>query len=297
MKRLSALVFSMVAALSLTGCGGDPLESGAGGGGPIVVGSADFAESQLLMEIYAEALRSTGAEVRTKGRIGAREVYVKAVREGELSVIPDYTGNLLKYVDDQAQATSGPTESQPVYDALTRALPPQLRVLRYSPAEDSDVLTVTAETAASGLRSMADLGPRCGELVLGAPAEWKVRWEDRIAETYGCTFREIRELQAGTITVDALLGGQVQVANLFSTSAAIGRNNLVKLDDPKNMFPAQNVVPLVHEGDLNQRQADALNTVSKALTTEKLTEFNERLVVDKANPADLAKEFVGRIGL
>ncbi|RCW45340.1 osmoprotectant transport system substrate-binding protein [Halopolyspora algeriensis] len=294
MRRVFALGLALVATLTLTGCGsGDPLESGSGSQGPIVVGSADFAESELLMEIYAEALRSTGAEVRTKGRIGAREVYVKAVRQGELSVIPDYTGNLLKYVNEKAQAT----KSQPVYDALKQSLPPQLGVLQYSPAEDSDVLTVTAETAASGLRSMADLGPRCGELVLGAPAEWKVRWKDRIAEVYGCTFSEIRELQAGSVTVDALLGGEVQVANLFSTSAAIDRNNLVKLADPKNMFPAQNVVPLVHRGDLNRQQTDALNRVSQALTTTKLAELNKRLMVDKANPADLAKTFVTGVGV
>ncbi|MDR7301253.1 ABC transporter substrate-binding protein [Haloactinomyces albus] len=293
MKRVFALGLALVAALTLTGCGpGDPLDSQSGEGGPIVVGSADFAESELLMEIYAEALRSTGAEVRTKGRIGAREVYVKAVRQGELSVIPDYTGNLLKYLDEKAQAT----RSQPVYDALDKALPAELGVLQYSPAEDSDVLTVTAETAASGLRSMADLGPRCGELVLGAPAEWKSRWKDRIAELYGCTFREIRELQAGSITVDALLSDKIQVANLFSTSAAIERNNLVTLEDPKDMFPAQNVVPLVHRGDLNQQQIDALNRVSKALTTTKLTELNKRMVVDKANAADLAKTFVSRLG-
>lgn len=294
MKRLRLLGIALVAALTLTACGsGDPLDSGGGEGGPIVVGSADFPESALLMEIYAEALRTTGAEVRTKGRIGAREVYVKAVRDGELSVIPDYTGNLLKYLDPKARAT----KSQQVYDDLKKALPPELGVLRYSPAEDSDVLTVTSETAATGLRSMADLGPRCQDLVLGAPAEWKNRWKDRIAEVYGCTFKNIRNLEAGSVTVNALLSDKIQVANLFTTSAAIAKNGLVELDDPKQMFPAQNVVPLVHEGSLNQQQTEALNKVSQALTTEKLTRLNERLVIDKANPADLAKSFVDGLKL
>ncbi|MBA8825090.1 osmoprotectant transport system substrate-binding protein [Saccharopolyspora lacisalsi] len=294
MKRLRILGIALVTALTLTSCGsGDPLDSGGGQGGPIVVGSADFTESALLMEIYAEALRTTGAEVRTKGRIGAREVYVKAVREGELSVIPDYTGNLLKYLDDKA----GATKSRQVHDDLRRALPPELEVLEYSPAEDSDVLTVTPETAATGIRSMADLGPRCGDLVLGAPAEWKQRWVGRIAEVYGCTFKSIRELEAGSVTVNALLNDKIQVANLFTTSAAIERNDLVELADPEQMFPAQNVVPLTHEGSLNQQQREVLNEVSQALTTKKLTELNERMVVDKANPADLAKTFVDGLKL
>ncbi|MER7009830.1 ABC transporter substrate-binding protein [Saccharopolyspora sp. NPDC000359] len=292
MKRL--LVCAAAAALLLTGCGSqDPLAANGDQGGTVVVGSADFAESELLMHIYAEALKTTGADVQTKPRIGAREFYVNAVRNGELSVVPDYTGNLLAYLDPQATAT----ETQQVYDQLERTLPAEVDLLEQSPAEDSDVLTVTAATANSGLRSMTDLGPRCGELVLGAPAEWKSRWEAKIAEDYGCTFKEIRPVEAGTITVNALVDDQIQVANLFTTSSQIAEEGLVKLDDPKNMFPAQNVVPLVHKDKLTPQQVEALNKVSRALTTEELTDLNRRLEVDKANPADLAKEFIAGAGL
>ncbi|GAA2790404.1 ABC transporter substrate-binding protein [Saccharopolyspora taberi] len=286
------LAFAAVAALALTGCGSqDPLEASRAQGDQVVLGSADFAESELLMEIYAEALRSSGTEVQTKPRIGAREFYVNAVKSGELTVVPDYTGNLLAYLDQQAPAT----ESQAVYGELKGKLPAELDLLEQSPAEDSDVLTVTAGTAGTGVRSMADLGPRCGEFVLGAPAEWKSRWEAKIGELYGCKFKEIRSVEAGSITVDALTGGQVQVANLFTTSSQIQQNNLVKLEDPKNMFPAQNVVPLVRKGALKPEQVDVLNKVSAALTTDKLTELNKQLEVDKANPADVAKTFVAGI--
>ncbi|TDD43337.1 ABC transporter substrate-binding protein [Saccharopolyspora elongata] len=293
MKRL--LVCAAAAALLLTGCGSqDPLQANRdAAGGALVVGSADFAESELLMHVYAEALKTTGAEVETRPRIGAREFYVNAVRNGELAVVPDYTGNLLQYLDPQSPAT----ETQQVYDQLKKAVPGEMELLEQSPAEDSDVLTVTAATAGTGVRSMADLGPRCGEFVLGAPAEWKSRWETKIAEDYGCRFKEIRPVEAGTITVNALTAGQIQVANLFTTSSQIAANNLVKLDDPKNMFPAQNVVPLVHKGKLTPQQVEALNKVSRALDTDKLTELNRKLEVEKANPADVAKEFVASAGL
>ena len=293
MKRIVAVGASVVVLLGLAGCGsGDPLQSGDGGsGGPIVIGSADIAESELLMHIYGEALESTGAEVELKPRIGAREVYYNAAKEGELTVVPDYTGNLLEFVNQQAQST----QSEPVYEELKRSLPPELDVLEYSPAEDSDVLTVTADTAATGIRTLEDLGPRCGEFVLGAPGEWKERWEAEIAKTYGCTFKEIRTVEAGTITVDELTSDNIQVANLFTTSSMIGANNLVPLDDTKNMFPAQNVVPLVGRNKLSPEQADALNAVSRALTTEKLTDLNKQLEVDKANPADVAKSFVQEV--
>ncbi|GAA4885775.1 ABC transporter substrate-binding protein [Saccharopolyspora cebuensis] len=295
MKRL--LLGALAALLVLTGCGAqDPLEANREqqrDSGALVVGSADFAESELLMHVYAEALRGTGAEVETRPRIGAREFYVNAARSGELAVVPEYTGNLLQYLDPRATAT----ESTQVTEALRAALPPELEVLTPSPAENSDVLTVTPETAAGGVRSMADLGPRCGDLVLGAPAEWKERWESVIAREYGCTFREIRSVEAGTITVDALLADQIQVANLFTTSSQIATHGLVPLDDPKNMFPAQNVVPLVGSGRLSPEQTAVLDRVSAALTTEKLTDLNRRLEVDKANPADVARDFLAEAGI
>ncbi len=291
MKRLLALA---AAALVLTGCGSqDPLEANKAQSGQVVIGSADFAESELLMHVYAEALKTTGADVQTRPRIGAREFYVNAVRNGELTLVPEYTGNLLEFLDP----ASGATESQQVYDQLRGKVGTDMELLEQSPAEDSDVLTVTKATADSGLRSMADLGPRCRDIVLGAPAEWKSRWEAKIAQDYGCTFKEIRSVEAGTITVNALTSGEIQAANLFTTSSQITTNDLVKLDDPKNMFPAQNVVPLAGKGKLTPPQVEAVNKVSRALTTEKLTELNKRLEVDKANPADVAKEFIATAGL
>lgn len=291
MRRLLGWTCAVVAALWLTGCG--PQDPFAAPEGALVVGSADFAESELLMEVYAEALRTTGAEVQTRSRIGARELYVDAVRNGELTVIPDYTGNLLQHLDPRSHVTG----SQEVYEALRGELGPDLDVLEQAPAEDSDVLAVTRRTAESGVRSMADLGPRCGEFVLGAPAEWKTRWEAEIAEVYGCEFKEIRSVEAGSITVDALTSGQVQVANLFTTSSAIEANDLVALDDPRDMFPAQHVVPLAGKGKLTPEQAEVLNRVSRELTTEKLTELDRQIEVDKANPADVAKTFVAEVGL
>ncbi len=58
------------------------------------------------------------------------------------------------------------------------------------------------------------------------------------------------------------------------------------------LYPAQRILPLVRAGVLNQAGVDALNAVSAALTTDKLTELNRRVIQERAVPADLAKEFV-----
>jgi osmoprotectant transport system substrate-binding protein len=290
MTRIVTLVMAVLMAAAATACGsGNPL-AGGGSGGAIVVGSADFVESELLMEIYAAALQKAGIEAQTRPRLGSREITNVAVQDGSITVMPEFSGNLLQSVDPNATATA----ADEVYAAVQRSLPQGLDVLEQSEAEVSDVLVVTQQTAAArGLTSMDQLGPHCGQLTLGAAGEWPGRWKDKIAQLYGCTFREIlRTDVAGPVALEALRSGDAQVVNLNTTAPDIAVNRWVKLADPKNMYPAQRILPLVRAGVLNQAGVDALNAVSAALTTDKLTELNRRVIQERAVPADLAKEFV-----
>jgi osmoprotectant transport system substrate-binding protein len=296
MKRTLAVVVS-AAALLLSACGSSESLSGGdaeSGGGQIVVGSADFSENKILAEIYAGALRNAGLDATTKQNIGAREVVVTALQDGSLGVVPEYSGNLLTFFDKSTELTT-PDE---VYAALGEKTPDGLTVLDKAEAEDKDVLVVTRETAATGIASIEDLAPRCGEFVIGAAGEWETRWKDKIAELYGCTFKEFKATDAGgPITVDALKNGESQVANLFTTSADIAANDFVELADPKNMYPAQNIVPLVRDAAVNDAGRAALNEVSAALTTENLAELVKRVDVDKETPADVAANFLQQNGI
>ncbi|GAA4546052.1 ABC transporter substrate-binding protein [Amycolatopsis samaneae] len=295
MKRVLAVLTAGLA-LFTTACG-NPLAGGGEGGstGDIVIGASDVGESLLLAQIYAGALRNAGAEnVTVHPPVGSREVVVKALQDKSLSVVPDYSGNLLRYFDKNATVTT----SQEVYAALKEKVPAGFEVLAQAPAEDKDLLVVGKQLAESGVRTFSDLGPRCKDLVLGGPGQWSSRWKDRIKQLYGCEFKEIRTTDTGgPVTVAALKSGEVQVADLFSTSSTIAANGFVPLVDDKNMFPAQNIVPLVAKGTLSPGETDALNRVSAALTTEQLTELNVQFTERKRNPLDIADEFLTRNGL
>ncbi|WSE35243.1 ABC transporter substrate-binding protein [Amycolatopsis rhabdoformis] len=280
----------------LAGCG-NPLAGGGEGGstGDIIIGASDVGESLLLAQIYAGALRNAGAQnVTVRPPVGSREVVVKALQDKSLSVVPDYSGNLLRYFDKDTSATT-PAD---VYAQLKQKLPAGFEVLDQAPAQDKDLLVVRPELAASGVRTFSDLGRRCGELVMGGPGQWSSRWKDRIKQLYGCTFKEIRTTDTGgPVTVAALKSGEVQVADLFSTSSTIKSNGFVPLDDDKNMFPAQNIVPLIARGTLSPGEVAALNRVSAALTTDQLTELNVQFTDEKRNPLDIAEDFLARNGL
>jgi osmoprotectant transport system substrate-binding protein len=291
---LAALLVS--AMMLLTACA-NPFAGGAEGGpdGEIIIGASDVGESLLLAHIYAGALRNAGTEdVTVRPPVGGREVVVKALQDRSLSVVPDYSGNLLRYFDPDTEATT-PEE---VYAELQRVLPEQFTVLEQAPAQDKDLLVVRPELARTGIRTISDLAPRCDELVFGGPGQWAQRWEEKIQQLYGCDFARITVTDTGgPVTVAALRSGEIDVADLFSTSSTIASNGFVPLVDDENMFPAQNIVPLAAAGALDAREVRALNEVSAVLTTEKLTRLNVEYSEEKRNPLDIAEEFLRTNGL
>lgn len=297
MNRNRALAAVIATVLLLAGACGNPLKGGGEGaaGGEIVIGSSDVAEARLLAYIYAGTLRNAGASnVSVRQPVGGREIVVKALQDGSLSVVPDYTGNLLRYFDKGSQATT----SKDVTAALRRALPEQLRILRPAPAEDTDMLVVRPELAKRGVSTISELAPYCGELVFGGPGQWAERWRAKIKQIYGCEFKRIAVTDTGgPVTVEALGSGEIDVADLFSTSSSIQSNGFVPLEDDKNMFPAQNIVPLVASGTLTPDQVEALNDLSAVLTTDKLTQLNVQYSEQKRNPIDIAEDFLRSNGL
>ena len=300
--RTTAYLLATLAVTStLTACGGDPLDSGSeSGGDSIVVGSANFPESELLMEMYAQALEAEGVEVKTKPNIGSREVYMEAFKGGDIDLLPEYNGGLLIYLkpDGMPKNVSAPDD---VYAALQDALPKGSETLPQSAAEDKDSLTVTKATADKySLDSIDDLAPVAKDLTLGAGPEFKERPQGvpGLKKDYGITFKKYQPLDSGgPLTAAALKKGDVDVANIFTTDSGIVTNDWVVLDDPKNLFLSQNVVPLVRSKALSGDAETAINSVSKALTTENLTTALAKVQVDKADPATVAKEFLADNGV
>ncbi len=302
MKRvLAGVATAVAAALTLTACGNsDPLanDSGNDGGGSsesVSIGSANFPESQLLAEIYAQALEAKGVKVSRQFDLGSREKYFDGLKDGSIDLIPEYTGVLLQFIDKEATETA-PDE---VYSALQKALPSNLTVLDKAEAEDKDAVVVTKDTADKwSLKSIDDLVPHCAESVFGGAPEFKTRPDGipGLQERYQCTFKSFKSLEPGAITTKALLDGTVQAADIFTTDAAIAANDLVVLEDPKNNFAAQNVVPLINKDKASDTVKETLNAISAKLDTNTLLDLNARLnAPDKPDYSDVAEQWLGEI--
>ena len=298
-KMTAAVAVAALGLATLAACGdSDPTDSGKSGSDTITIGSAAFPEAEILAEIYAQGLEAEGIKVDRKLNIGAREVYIKALENGEVDLVPEYSGNLLAYYDPKATASS----PEDIEDALDDALPESLEALDASAAEDKDSLNVTKKFSDdNGVTSIADLKKVDG-LKLGANPEFKTRSYGipGLEKVYGITGIKFTPISdgGGPLTVKALLDGDVDVADIYSTTPSIVENNLVTLTDPQNLIAAQNVLPLIREDKASDKVEDILDKISAALTTEDLLAMNgENQGSKKAKPADLAAQWLKDKGL
>jgi len=295
LTRRSAIALASGLALTLTACGSDDptaapeAASGDGSSQTIVVGSFAFPESEILGEIYAQALTASGMEVETQFNIGPRQQTIPALQDGSINLIPEYNGNLLAYYDtDYTERT--PEE---VDGALEEAIAADdLRVLDSAEAQDKDAYVVTkAKADEFGLTSIGDLSalepfelgasPQFAQLGYGLPG---------LADVYGVTdvsFTPIEDF-GGPDTVKALVDDSVQVADIFTTSPAIVSEDLVVLEDPENLISSQNIIPLLSESIYTEELAEVLNEVSAELTTEDLIELRERVEGDEQASSSVA---------
>lgn len=261
----------------------------------VIVGSADFPESQLLGTIYAGALEAQNIPVEKKLNIGSREVYIPALLDGSITLIPEYSGALLSYLDAKNAAHG----SEDVARELAAKLPEKVKMLQISQAQDIDVLAVAQKTADKyKLKTIADLQPVASQLVLGGPAEWKTRHEglSGLRDVYGLNFKNFKVLDVGgPLTLSAMKNNQVQVADLLSTSPAIKKDRLVVLEDTKHLFAAQNIVPIVASEALNDAVTTTLNKVSAQLTTEDLIDMNEK-IAEFVSIDDIAHQWLVKHG-
>ncbi|MDQ0743215.1 osmoprotectant transport system substrate-binding protein [Clavibacter sp. B3I6] len=296
-RRLLVGTVALGTAMALAGCSsGDPLDTSGGSASAaptdtISVGSAAFGENVILAEIYAQALEANDVKVTRNLQIGEREVYLKALEEGSIDLIPEYTGNLLAAYDAESTATS----SDDVYAALGDALPEGFEVLDESPAEDKDSYNVTKEYSESeGVTSLADLEGKAVRVGGGAVLGEREYGIPGLTDVYGVDASLVTiEDQGGPNTVKALLDGQVDIANIYSTTPSILDNGFVTLEDPENLIKAQNVVPLVKTAKMDADITSVLDEVSAALTTEDLTEMNRRNQGDeKAEPKAIAADWL-----
>ena len=260
----------------------------------ILLASFDFPESELLGQVYGQALRQHGFPVEPVVQLGSREVVAPALEQGKVDMVPEYLGSALNFLNDRERvATADPRQT---HARLEQAFAPRgVSVLAFAPAVDRNGFVVSGDLARRHhLERISDLAPLARQLVIGGPPECPQRplCLKGLQEVYKLSFSRFEAMPSRAVTAAALHTGEIDVGMIDTTDPSLLRPgaDLVQLADDRRLQPADNVVPVLRRELLDAYGpplVSLVNTVSAQLTTVELTRLN-LAVADGRPPAEVA---------
>jgi osmoprotectant transport system substrate-binding protein len=260
----------------------------------IRLASFDFPESELLAQLYGQALGQHGFPVEQVVQLGAREVVAPALEQGKVDMVPEYQGSALNFLNDRDRvATADPALT---HARLEQAFAPRgVSVLAYAPAQDRNGFVVSGDLARRhGLEKLSDLTPMARRLSFGGPPECAQRplCLKGLEDVYKLQFARFEPMPSRDVTAAALGTGEIDVGMIDTTDPNLLKPgaDLVQLADDKRLQPADNVVPVVRREIVDAYGPPLVrlvNAVSAKLSTADLTSLN-RQVADGQPAAQVA---------
>jgi osmoprotectant transport system substrate-binding protein len=272
----------------------------------IVVGAANFGESEILANMYIGVLKKAGFTAEIKKGDLTRDLLSKALLSGEIQLTPEYVGTDTEYWNVAANGKDAPAKATSDPAATVAALrelitPKDLVAYEPSAAADQNAFAVTKATAEkNSLKTMSDLSKVASTFTLGGPPECPTRpfCQPGLEKTYGLKFKAFKALDAGgPLTKNALADGKIDIGLVFSSDGGITARNFVVLEDDKHLQTADNVVPVLRKDIDSPELKAALDGLSAKLTTEALSALNKQVDIDKADAADVAQKWLTDNGL
>ena len=310
-RILAAAITSGV--IALAGCASDDLSNdsvndgkgdGSGGGTAVSISGQNFPEAELVAQMYAQLLSAHDYAPEVK-LVGTRDVYLADFPQN-IDIVPEYVGGVVEFLNiAENGANAEPLTSSGAEQSIQAAqkLLDEKGITLLDPSEAADVnaFFVTQEYADSeGVSTLSDMKGKSVTLAAMPDCEQRIDCGAGLRDVYGITLKKILPLGYGTEQVyTSVLDDESQMGLTASTDGTLESQGLVLLEDDQKIQPAQNLVPAVSQEFLQSHKEieEPLNDLMAALTTEKLTELNGRVAVDREKPEDVAKEFLEDEGL
>jgi osmoprotectant transport system substrate-binding protein len=300
----ASVLLLMVLALPVAACGEDT--TGGGSAQPqgtelqLTLGTKDFTEQFLLGELYEQALAARGYKVRLRKDIGSTEVIDTQLTSGQIDAYPEYLGVAVTVVAGEADAGSSAAETYRLatdyYAQRGQALSEQ------TPFENVDAIATTQVFAQQQrLTSLPDLR-RLPSFTLGARPEFadRVQGLAGLQRVYGLTNAEFKPIEIGA-QYQALDGGDIDTANVFTTDGQLAGGNYRLLEDPQRLFGFQHVALVIDQDALERLGGDrfmtVINAVNRRLTTSAMIEMNRDVDLEGQDEALVAERFLTGVGL
>lgn len=266
---------------------------------PVVVGTKIFAESYVLGEMFAQILEARGIPVDRRPALGATEIAFQALLAGEIDVYPEYTGTgLLAILGEEP-----PTDRGAAYRRVREAFRSRWGVRWLPPLgfENTYAMAVRPATADSlGLRTLSDLAEVAPRLTAGFSPDFIGRDDGLpgLRDAYGLEPGDVRSLLQA-VKYQALVQGEVDVIDGYSTDGQIARYGVRVLADDRGFFPPYDAAAVVGRRLAEERPdaVAALTELSGLLDAATIRELNRRVEVDGDDPGAVAADALRTLGL
>ena len=216
-------------------------------GQPLNVGSKRFTESYILAEIIRQtAMAASETQILHRQGLGNTAILLSALQAGSIDIYPEYTGTIAREILK--------LDTVPPLAELNAKLSP-LGLAASVPLgfNNTYALAMRANLAATrNISRLSDLKAH-PELRLGLSQEFIGRadgWPG-LKQSYALPFATPRGLDHG-LAYEAVAQGQVDIIDIYSTDAKIGKFQMNVLIDDAQYFPRYDAV-LLHKADLPTR--------------------------------------------
>jgi osmoprotectant transport system substrate-binding protein len=268
----------------------------------LTVGSKNFTEQKVLGEIYAQAFQAAGYTVKRALDLGDEQTALKALKGGQISGYPEYTGTaLLSFL--KVPASKLPSDAGQAFDQVKAGMAKQsIAAFPPTPFTSSNEVGMLKKTAEQlGVSKISDLKAKERQLELYGPPECRTRRDCLLGleQVYGLRFKKFVPINIDQ-RHQVLSNGQAKVSIVFTTDPQIKRNGEVLLADDKGMFPPYNSTFLMKQSVADQAGPDLARTielVNKNLTADVMQELNARVDLDKDTPEQAAQAYLKQFKL
>lgn len=261
---------------------------------PITIGSKNFTESKIVMQIWADALKKEGYNVKTKPNISSSVVY-QAIKSGQVDLYPEYTGTIaLAYLKKNIVGKSPEQIAKIAQDGVAKK---NLTTLVYAPGNDAQGIAIKTSVAKKyGIKTISDLQKKANKIRFASQGEFDKR-EDGIPgleKVYGKFNFKSEKVYDPSLKYKVLARGDGDITPASTTEGQLATKDYFALKDDKNFWPAYNLVPLVRNKTLKENPGikKVLNKLDKKLTTKELTLLNKKVDVDGKSYQAVASEWV-----
>lgn len=291
------LVFALIGVLAA--CSSDSADGDGGKDKPVVIiGSKDNTENQLMGEMYAQILEDEGIKVKRNLFLGGTNPTYEALKKGDLSIYPEYTGTALTVMFQQPVERDQEKVLKYVREEFKKIgleyLDPAAQNSTYSFAMKKDLANKL------GIETYADLADNSKDLILSFPQEFDLREDGLIglkklyADRGNFEFKKQFQIDYN-LRYQPLLNDESDVTVVIGTDGQISGYDLKLLEDETAFFPVYNVAPLMRSDILEAYPeiANRLNELAPFLTDEAVQEMNWKIDGDeKQEVEDVAREFL-----